>query len=285
MGAAAIGGIAFLPPVRSFEELKSLRESPHFVLVPGGNDTDRLAAPIAACLFDVGAPVSLLYSHGNAEDLIDVMQKLELLSEELNVNVLGYDYSGYGLTQGDCGEAPCCRAVRACFAYLLQRGYDPDGMVLMGRSLGSGPTVDLASSEPGIAGVILQSPLLSVIRTALPASMARAMREVDLFDNAGKIPDVSCPVFVLHGLDDRIVPFEHGEAIGRMAPNSVRHWWVEGYSHNNLHLHDDYYSKLREFIQFAEARQRRRKEETLRAFSGSMVVRTKPAEKLLLTAL
>lgn len=282
---ATVGGLAFLPPRRSLEELKSLRQSSNFVLVPGDSGAEETTAPIAALHFDRGAPVTVLYSHGNAEDLIDIQDTLQMLSEELDVNVLGYDYRGYGLTRGDCDEAACCDAVRACFAYLLQSGADPDGVVLMGRSLGSGPTVDLASQEPGIAGIVLQSPLLSVLRTALSATLARAMRKADMFENAEKISAVSCPVFVLHGMEDRIVPYRHGVEIGGLAPNAVRHWWVEGCGHNDLHHHEDYHKKLREFIQFVEARQRRRKQETVQAFARNMMVLTKPSEKLLITAL
>lgn len=286
VGTATVGGLAFLPPTRSVEELKAHRENPHFVLVPGSSDgTEETRAPIAALHFDRGASVTVLYSHGNAEDLIDVQDSLQKLAQELDVNVLGYDYRSYGLTSGDCDEAACFDAIRACFAHLLQIGADPDGVVLMGRSLGSGPTVDLASQEPGIAGMVLQSPLLSVLRTKLPATVVRAMRKADLFPNAEKISAVSCPVFVLHGVDDRIVPCEHGEEIGRLAPNSVRHWWAEGYGHNGLHHHPDYYRKLREFMQFVEARQRRRKQETVQAFARNMMVLTKPSEKLLITAL
>jgi fermentation-respiration switch protein FrsA (DUF1100 family) len=284
---ATVGGLAFLPPARTLGELKELREHPNFLLVPGGGDSEDMQAPIAALHFDCGALVTVLYSHGNAEDLIDVQDKLRMLSQELEVNVLGYDYQSYGLTQGECDEAACFRAVRACFAHLLQVGADPDSIVLMGRSLGSGPTVELAMREPGIAGVVLQSPLLSVLRTALSASLARAswLRKADLFENAEKISAVSCPVFVLHGTDDRIVPHEHGVEIGRLAPNAVRHWWVEGRGHNDLHHHGDYYKKLAEFVLFAEARQRRRKQETIQAFARNMMVLTKPSEKLLITAM
>lgn len=282
---ATVGGLAFLPPTRSLDELKSLRQSPHFLMVPGGDDPDDPVAPIAALHFDCGASITLLYSHGNAEDLVDIQDTLQALSQELEVNVLGYDYRGYGLSTGSCDEASCFRAVRACFSHLLQRGADPDGIVVMGRSLGSGPTVDLASAEPGIAGIVLQSPVLSILRTALTAGLAHAMRKADLFDNAEKMSTVCCPVFVLHGTDDYIVPHSHGMEIGRLAPNGVRHWSVEGCGHNDLHSHPDYYRKLKDFVQFVEARQRRRKQETVQAFARNMMVLTKPTEKLLITAL
>lgn len=46
------------------------------------------------------ANVTLLYSHGNAEDLNSSYSWMRRLSRELNVNVVGYDYTGYGLSTG-----------------------------------------------------------------------------------------------------------------------------------------------------------------------------------------
>jgi len=47
-----------------------------------------------------GANVTVLYSHGNAEDLNTAYSWMRRISRELNVNVVGYDYSGYGLSTG-----------------------------------------------------------------------------------------------------------------------------------------------------------------------------------------
>jgi len=287
-GTAVVGGtvagLTFLPPRRSSGELEGLRADPAFVLVPGVPEPD--AGPVAALRFDRGSPVTVLYSHANAEDLLDVRGSMETLSEELNVNVLGYDYHGYGLSGGACGEGASCRAARACLAHLLEQGVDRGSVVLMGRSLGTGPTVDLAAGEPGLSGAVLQSPLLSVLRTQLSDPVVRAMHQADLFDNSQKICDVACPVFVIHGTADRMVPREHGEELCRLAPNAVRPWWVEGYSHNNLHHHEEYYRKLAEFLQFATARQERRWRETAAAFTRSGMVLKRPSKtKLVLTAL
>merc|ERR1712110_640537 len=110
--------------------------------------------------------------HGNAEDLLDLRPELRWLAGELDVDVIGYDYHGYGLSSGFCGEQGCVQAARACLDYLLKRGVDPGSVVLVGRSLGSGPTVELAAEEPSIAGVVLQSAILSVLRTRLSDDLA-----------------------------------------------------------------------------------------------------------------
>lgn len=53
----------------------------------------------------------------------------------------------------------------------------------------------------------------------------------DKFENIGKI---GCPVFVIHGKRDEIVPFWHGERLYRQAREPKMRLWVEGADHNNL---------------------------------------------------
>jgi len=65
---------------------------------------------IAATFIDrPGATITLLLSHGNSEDLNGCYNFMLRLSVLLEVNVLGYDYSGYGQSTGMCGS--CYRGV------------------------------------------------------------------------------------------------------------------------------------------------------------------------------
>lgn len=51
--------------------------------------------------------MTLLYSHGNAEDLNSSYSWMRRLSRDLNVNVIGYDYTGYALSTGMCIQYVC----------------------------------------------------------------------------------------------------------------------------------------------------------------------------------
>ena len=53
-----------------------------------------------------GAAITILYSHANAEDLNQAYPFMHRLAVELNVNVVGYDYSGYGASSGTCVSLP-----------------------------------------------------------------------------------------------------------------------------------------------------------------------------------
>ena len=94
------------------------------------------------------------------------------LARVLRVNIMAYDYTGYGKSNGVPNEDSCYTDIEAAFQYLLEiRRLQPEQIVLYGRSLGSGPSCYLAQKTAregnSVGGLILQSPLLSAYRVAL----------------------------------------------------------------------------------------------------------------------
>jgi len=94
---------------------------------------------------------------------------LKCLSRRLNVNILAYDYTGYGESDGEPSEEACYADIDAAYDHLITfRNLDPKQIVIYGRSVGSGPATYLAAklSEEGeqIGGLILECPFKSVFR-------------------------------------------------------------------------------------------------------------------------
>ena len=215
-----------------------------------------------------GSNVTLLFSHGNAEDLNSAYYWMKKLSKELDVNVVGYDYTGYGENDGECRRPDCyivCpsrsgpRAHRVYIFYNLktgspseikcyadieavyqdlveEKGINPEQIVLYGRSLGSGPSCYLAAktaSRDGrsVAGLILHSPFTSVYRVVFDVGLTLLG---DKFPNIDRLAKVKCPVCIIHGQKDKIVPFEHGMALYETLPKQCRAdpIFVENMTHN-----------------------------------------------------
>ena len=157
----AISSLLFQPPTPTF-----LHPSRHFWL------TTEPGSRIPAFYIErPNASVTVLFSHGNAEDLGMIYDWFADLSRVLRVNIMAYDYTGYGKSQGRPHEHSCYADIEAAYRYLLTvRGTQPEQVVLYGRSLGSGPSCYLAAKTAregrSVAGVILQSPLLSAYRVA-----------------------------------------------------------------------------------------------------------------------
>lgn len=118
------------------------------------------------------ATVTCLFSHGNAEDLGMMYSRMKELARVMCVNVMAYDYTGYGKSTGEANEENVFKCISAAYKYLLDiRGIKPEEIVLYGRSVGSGPTCYLAArtADEGrpVAGVILHSPFLSIFRVVV----------------------------------------------------------------------------------------------------------------------
>lgn len=177
-------------------------------------------AKIPAFYLDRKSSVTIIFSHGNAEDLGMIYEHCVEFSRLINVNLLAYDYEGYGRAVGIPSEMNCYNDIDAAYAYLTDVLHQsPQSIVLYGRSLGSGPSLylaeRLAKNKINLGGLVLQSPLLSIYRVAFNF---RFTLPGDMFPNVDRIPNISCPVLVIHGTRDEVVPFWNGENLFLEAP-------------------------------------------------------------------
>ncbi|MBD1939386.1 alpha/beta hydrolase [Microcoleus sp. FACHB-68] len=233
--------LIFQPPVASYEDS---RETIKLISADG--------IQIAAIyLPNREATHTILYSHGNAEDLGNIRWMLEDL-QKMGFAVFAYDYRGYGISEGKATEQGAYGDINAAYNYLTQKlGVSPARIIIYGRSVGSGPSVNLAS-RVNAAGLILENPFLSAFRviTRIP------IVPFDKFSNIDKIQQVRCPVLVMHGTADDLIPFWHGQQLFAAANEPKRFLWVEGAGHNDvMEVAGDQYAKaLREFVQLLKTR-------------------------------
>eukprot|EP00588_Corethron_pennatum_P032008 CAMPEP_0194346446 /NCGR_PEP_ID=MMETSP0171-20130528/105431_1 /TAXON_ID=218684 /ORGANISM="Corethron pennatum, Strain L29A3" /LENGTH=171 /DNA_ID=CAMNT_0039113575 /DNA_START=570 /DNA_END=1085 /DNA_ORIENTATION=- len=136
-------------------------------------------------------------------------------------SVFAYEYPGYSVSDGEPSETNCYEAADAAYRFLtVEARIDPSRVVVFGRSLGTGPAVDLCSRIPDIGGCILQSPLESAIRCAVGNFASYALYPVDIFRSHQKIGSVACPVLIMHGTHDALYPvdiFRSHQKIGSVA--------------------------------------------------------------------
>lgn len=203
------------------------------------------------CMFVRCAPSSrytLLFSHGNAVDLGQMCSFYIGLGSRINCNVFSYDYSGYGVSTGKPSEKNLYADIEAAWQVLRNKyGVTPENIILYGQSIGTVPTVDLASRYE-CAAVILHSPLMSGLRVAFPDT--RKTYCFDAFPSIDKVSKVASPVLVIHGTEDEVIDFSHGLAIYERCPRAVEPLWVEGAGHNDIELYAQYLERLKQFITF-----------------------------------
>lgn len=234
LGAVAYGAVALLAYL--YAERVLFQPPPPsytgalvpFTRVPVG-DRDTLAVQY---LPNPDARFTILYSHGNAEDL-GYLQTIFADLVDAGFAVVAYDYRGYGQSTG--GRPTVGGAVEdavAVYRYAVDDlGIPPGDLILHGRSLGSGPTLELAARH-GAAGVVLESAFVSVLRVITRVRLL----PFDHYANLNRVRTLEPPLLVIHGTRDGVIPAWHGRRIFDAAPGPKWAVWVEGAGHNDLAL-------------------------------------------------
>lgn len=158
----------------------------------------------------------ILFCHGNAEDLGMCFPFVRHMRDQFKMNVLAVEYPGYGLLHGisTSSEAALKEVALTAFRFILDElkvAYEQ--IILFGRSVGSGPSVYLASRFP-VGGLILVAAFASV-REAAKSLIGNFVGHVleDRFPNIALIGNVSCPTLFIHGEKDSLVPPSHSVAL------------------------------------------------------------------------
>jgi dienelactone hydrolase len=203
--------------------------------------------------FPGSTTTTILFAHGNATDLGAMRDHLLDLSRRLRVNVMAYEYTGYGLSAGDRPTVSHTLADSEAAYDFLVRTYpaESERVILYGQSIGSGPTIHLATQRRN-NGVIIHSGILSALRVIAPNVTSSSW--YDIFRNVDLIPRVNSSVFVFHGSQDAEIPVQHGIGLSERAPQSFPIWIVEGAGHNNIEVdyRPSYMERLNEFVRYIE---------------------------------
>lgn len=176
----------------------------------------------------------LIYFHGNAGNISHRIPDLRILAD-MGVNVLGVGYRGYGKSSGKPSEQGIYLDGEAALAYVSRaHGFTPERVILLGRSIGSTVAVEVARHHD-LAALILVTPMTTgrAMGKYHGFGMLAALAG-DAFDNLGKIVDIRCPLLIVHGTRDKIVPYTMGEQLYALAPWPKHFTAVEGAGHNDI---------------------------------------------------
>ena len=169
----------------------------------------------------------ILYFTGKSGNRAQHDGKFQRLAA-LGCDVVCFDYRGYGDSAGSPDEEGLGRDARAAWDFLQREGVKPGSTLLYGESLGSAVATRLACelsqdhTPPG--GMILEGSFPRLIDPAqhlffwLPVSLILNQH----FPSVERIPLIECPLLVLHGTYDTIVPIGLGRALFAAAPPNAR---------------------------------------------------------------
>jgi len=175
---------------------------------------------------------TLLWSHGNGGNIAgrgDVLLALRARG----LNVLAYDYRGYGKSEGQPTEAGVYRDALAAYDSERRRGAAAEQIVGFGESLGGAVSIYLASQRrcAGVAVVSTFTTLRDVARSHFGPLAALAGGR---FDSQRRVETLRVPLFIAHGEQDEIVPFVLGEELYAKAREPKQFFRVPWAHHNDI---------------------------------------------------
>jgi uncharacterized protein len=162
----------------------------------------------------------LLICHGNAGNLSEFDRPQHYAGLlQLGLNLLAFDYRGYGESTGRPSERGLYDDATAAYDYLRDSlGVPANRVLVFGHSLGSAVAIDLVSRLPA-AGLIVEGAPTSVIDRAQELYPYIPVRwiAVSQFPSSRKVRHLTIPKLFLHAREDEVIPIQHGRRLFEAA--------------------------------------------------------------------
>jgi len=209
-------------------------------------------ATINALHFKAADPKGVvLYFHGNAGSLNNWGYVApDFLSNGYDLFII--DYRTYGKSTGKLNEKALLGDADSLYRFLLKQ-YPEDQIIVYGRSLGTGIAVKLAQDHSPKM-LVLESPYYNFLTLArhhfpfLPNALILRYR----FRTNKWIVHVKCPIYLFHGTDDGIIPYDSSTRLMELIGDKGTLFSVNGGGHNNLSQFREYHDALGKILQADE---------------------------------
>jgi fermentation-respiration switch protein FrsA (DUF1100 family) len=196
------------------------------------------------------AIANLLMAHGNAGNLSDRVEWLALLHQNIPMNLLMFDYRGFGRSAGTPGEEGCYRDAEAAYDWLRQK-LPNLAIFAHGHSLGGAVAIELAGRR-SLQGLIIESSFTHARDMArlmfgpLPVHWLTRMK----WASVDKVARLKIPKLFLHGDRDHVVAYALGRKLYEHAAEPKQFVTLAGADHNDTYLAggEFYLQTIREFV-------------------------------------
>ncbi|HNW36352.1 MAG TPA: alpha/beta hydrolase, partial [Candidatus Ozemobacteraceae bacterium] len=195
----------------------------------------------------------ILFSHGNAGNLVSRLPRLVEAFAQLPVDVLVYDYRGYGRSGGRQSISGLKSDIQGAISYLKTvRSISIEKIILYGESLGGG--VAVAGAETCLAeigGIVVESGFRSLKARAgsrFPHIGPLILSEDMASDRT--LSHYEGPLLIIHSRDDGVIPFSDGKALFDACPSRMKRMCeLRGVGHNDpVWQLPEYLAAWREFL-------------------------------------
>ncbi|QHI34973.1 2-succinyl-6-hydroxy-2,4-cyclohexadiene-1-carboxylate synthase [Kordia antarctica] len=191
----------------------------------------------------------IIYFHGNAQTLEYWGKWAEKLSQQYNYDVVVMDYRGYGKSTGKRSHKAMLGDGLLFYDYCKTKFSEAE-ITIFGRSLGGAFATHVAKKSSAKL-LLLESTFTSVTAIAnkrfwfLPIGWLLQYP----FQNDQNIAQITLPTYIIHGTNDVIIPYKHGQKLyEKSGSNTKKFYTIKDGFHNNLISHPTYFEALDEIL-------------------------------------
>lgn len=204
------------------------------------------------------AKATVVYYGGNGFLMVKSRPLIQAYAD-MDVNLLLFDYRGYGLSSGDPTVEGVKKDARRAYEYAESRSTAADQvMIVHGHSMGAFLSSKIASEYSSVDGYIMESPVSEVKQWTkkLVPWILRPFVQFDIAEeiaaqsNLENVSQVTLPLLIIGGTGDDVTPFSMAEDVYDASPSQSKTLVeIEGGTHNNLPTFPKYKNELSSFIE------------------------------------
>jgi fermentation-respiration switch protein FrsA (DUF1100 family) len=189
----------------------------------------------------------IIWLHGNYGNLEYRKLKFRELID-MGFGLIAPSWRGFGKSEGSPSKEGLYMDARAAVEYLRQIGVKLDNTIMIGESLGSGIAVQMAI-ENKFRGLFLITPYTSIADRAQERFWFMPTRLLlkDNFESIDRIDQVQCPILMVHGDQDEVIPHSHSEKLIVKANQPKELIMYPGKGHSNLDTREIFKQMVRFF--------------------------------------
>lgn len=239
-----------------FDYKKTNINSKSIIYIKKNKEIDNMIENYIPCLFIQEREQSskfLIFFHGNSEDIFLSELIGQLFAEKLQMNVIIVEYPGYSIYNAPKSAEVMCYDSLIVYSFIQDYfNLKDEDIFVLGRSIGTGPAVYLASQKKPQA-LILISPFKS-IKSIKGGFLGFFL--LDIFKSIDIIGKVTSPILFIHGRNDHLIEYTHSEELlnklkkmsnlSDLDKNSI--FINDNMTHNEMDLEKDVLDKIIKFI-------------------------------------
>ncbi|MEY5049797.1 MAG: hypothetical protein RLZZ175_3156 [Bacteroidota bacterium] len=201
---------------------------------------------LSGILFKADKPKGVvLHFHGNEQNILD-MESLAKPFVGMGYSFVAMDYRTYGKSTGTLSEENLFSDAKLFLELLEKRGWKQSDIILMGHSIGTGIATQLASIS-NTKALILYAPYYTfkdLISEKMPILPIGMLIKYPL-NSAKYMESVNCPVLILHGTLDELVPINHAIKLSKINGKLIS---IENGKHENLTEFNEFWLEISQFL-------------------------------------